>query len=200
MRYRLILLHLLVILLVTACGQKRTLRNENASEIVTYNQELEQTNRELRKRLAELDERYNASQERVSTLRNRIESLERKSATVGPTNVTGQDALDFSPDKATLHVAQPFGAVLTDSDSMRPVMDEDTMLVQIPPEQREIRPGDIIAFTANYSATIIVHRVIAVGKDDEGWFAITKGDNNVKPDPEKVRRDDLIGITAATVY
>jgi hypothetical protein len=46
----------------------------------------------------------------------------------------------------------------------------------------------------------IVHRVIEIGNDEDGWYAITKGDNNPTPDPWKIRFEWVRRITVAVIY
>jgi len=45
-----------------------------------------------------------------------------------------------------------------------------------------------------------IHRIIYIGEDSEGWFAITKGDNTILPDLKKVRFEDIDGVVIGVVY
>jgi signal peptidase I len=88
-------------------------------------------------------------------------------------------------------------AVFTNTKSMDPVIDAGAQAIQIVPESPdEIKVGDIISYapgqitiagTTITDTGIIIHRVIAIGSDKDGWYAIAKGDNNPSPDPLKVR-------------
>ena len=64
------------------------------------------------------------------------------------------------------------------------------------PEQ--IKPGDIVSFS--YGQDTIIHRVLTTNYDDKGWYMITKGDNNNKPDPKKIRFDQVRRLVVAIIY
>lgn len=44
-----------------------------------------------------------------------------------------------------------------------------------------------------------MHRVVEIGEDEQGWFAITKGDNNEEVDPGKRRFQDIKRITVGVI-
>ena len=46
----------------------------------------------------------------------------------------------------------------------------------------------------------IIHRVIDTGRDKEGTYYITKGDNNPVKDSEKVRFNQIKGLLIAIIY
>jgi uncharacterized protein (UPF0248 family) len=46
----------------------------------------------------------------------------------------------------------------------------------------------------------IIHRVVKIGQDSEGWYAILKGDNLSQEDPEKVRFDQVQRVVVAIIY
>jgi len=50
------------------------------------------------------------------------------------------------------------------------------------------------------NADSYVHRIIYIGEDAEGWFAITKGDNCILPDLRKVRFEDVEGVVIGILY
>lgn len=73
-----------------------------------------------------------------------------------------------------------------------------------PKSEKDIRLGDIIIFIQDGPA--VFHRVVAIGYDSNGWYALTKGDNNTVTD-EKVRFDKIngrfnriLGIVLAVIY
>ena len=47
---------------------------------------------------------------------------------------------------------------------------------------------------------MIIHRVIETGYDEQGWFAVTKGDNLKEKDPEKVRFNQIVGLVVGVLY
>jgi len=80
--------------------------------------------------------------------------------------------------------------------SMKPVLDEGSNGIRIIPSSAEqIGVGDIVTFgTEN-----IVHRVIEKGEDEEGYWFITKGDNNQVSDGE-IRFKDIKYVTIGVLY
>ena len=45
-----------------------------------------------------------------------------------------------------------------------------------------------------------VHRIIFIGHDFNGWFAITKGDTSPLPDFSMVREENVVGVMIAIIY
>ncbi|MBN2346062.1 MAG: hypothetical protein JXO51_06695, partial [Candidatus Aminicenantes bacterium] len=60
------------------------------------------------------------------------------------------------------------------------------------------RVGDIISFQKGDLR--FVHRIVRIGSDEEGWFAVTRGDHADRADPERVRPEHIIGVVVAIVY
>lgn len=89
--------------------------------------------------------------------------------------------------------------ILADTNSMDPLMDETTNAIQIVPKSpKDVHVGDIISYETEFG--IIVHRVVEIGQDEQGWYAITKGDNVPVPDPAKVRFENVRRIVIAVIY
>ncbi len=89
-------------------------------------------------------------------------------------------------------------AIFTDTNSMDPLIDDGTQAIQIVPlSAADISVGDIISYDSG-AYGIIIHRVVSIGNDSQGWYAIVKGDNNTSSDPVKVRfsmvRRVLVGV------
>lgn len=83
--------------------------------------------------------------------------------------------------------------------SMKPVFDEKSNGIRIVPQSAEqIKVGDIITFTLGND--IVVHRVIEKGEDSEGYWFLTKGDNNPISDEVKIRFSQIKYITIAVLY
>ncbi|MFH1637524.1 MAG: signal peptidase I [Candidatus Woesearchaeota archaeon] len=85
--------------------------------------------------------------------------------------------------------------------SMVPVLDENVNGIEFIPESiADIQVGDIISFSAEESDTLVVHRVIELGRDEKGWYAVTKGDNNPLEDPFRTRFENIKGVLVAIIY
>ena len=95
---------------------------------------------------------------------------------------------------------EPFVSRFAGTGSMKPLFDENANAIEIIPEsENEINAGDIISYEYN-ETDIIVHRVMSTGHDDQGWFAITKGDNNPTNDGIKIRFSQVKGKMIMVIY
>lgn len=111
-----------------------------------------------------------------------------------------ESQIEMRPDGVFIHVNNPQWAILANTNSMDPVFDDTSHLIQmIPQSETDIHVGDIVSYASPLGFSI-VHRVIEIGNDEEGWYAILKGDNNPTPDPWKVRFDMVRRVTVMVVY
>jgi len=91
-------------------------------------------------------------------------------------------------------------AVFTNTNSMDPLIDEGSQALQIVPlSERDINVGDIISYDSGKYG-IIIHRVVKIDKDDQGWYAIAKGDNNPVADPFRVRFTQIRRVLVGVLY
>ena len=137
-----------------------------------------------------------------------LEPLERITGQLGITSAPEQpspgdwiseDRIHVYDDKIVIDVEGARWAKFTDTNSMDPLFDESANTLKIMPAAPEdVHVGDIISYRTKNG--VIIHRVIATGYDDEGWFAIAKGDNLQSPDPSKVRFEQLEGVTFGIIY
>lgn len=135
------------------------------------------------------------------------ETVERaKSVIVGlpakamPVDRISEDKIKVLPDKIVIDVPNARWATFTPTHSMAPVFDVGSNAIQIIPQtSAEIQVGDIVSYVWK-DGSIIIHRVIETGSDENGWFATLKGDNNPTPDPEKVRFEQIKRVVVAIVY
>lgn len=87
--------------------------------------------------------------------------------------------------------------------SMKPFIDKGASGIWAHNFKAEnITVGDIIHFYNNNLTTneTISHRVIRIGNDTEGWFAVTKGDAVIAEDINKVRRQQILGVLVGIIY
>ncbi len=104
-----------------------------------------------------------------------------------PSDWIKESQIEMRADGVFIHVNNPQWSILANTNSMDPLFDETSHLIQIiPTSQAEIQVGDIVSYESPLGFTI-VHRVIEIGFDEDGWYAILKGDNNPTADPWKVR-------------
>ena len=84
---------------------------------------------------------------------------------------------------------------------MDPVLDIGHNAIQIiPKSEDEIKVGDIISYKSEQIEGNVIHRVINIGEDNEGWYATLKGDNLRSPDPGKVRFSQVRRIVIGIIY
>lgn len=110
-----------------------------------------------------------------------------------------ESSVKLSKDYVLINISDTRWARFTDTNSMDPVLDADANSIEIRPDSpSELKPGDIISYRSGQGT--IIHRIVETGKDEQGWYAITKGDNNYYTDSEKVRFDDIKGVVVAVLY
>jgi signal peptidase I len=111
-----------------------------------------------------------------------------------------EDILVYSHEvKITLQNAR--WAEIADTHSMLPLLNGATHVLQLEPESEvQLQPGDVVSYRLENQENLIIHRIIAIGEDEFGWFAITKGDNNQIPDREKVRFSQIEKVLVGILY
>ncbi|MFH1505819.1 MAG: hypothetical protein ABIE94_02415 [archaeon] len=136
---------------------------------------------------------HNVSEKNISPI------LFQRDLFAPPEHVEEADIMVYD-DRVVIYLDNPVWAKFAASGSMLPVISENANSIEIVPEQTsDIMVGDIISFKS-WQDSIIVHRVVAIGKDTEGWYAVTKGDNLAFPDPVKVRFEQVKSIVVAVIY
>jgi hypothetical protein len=136
-------------------------------------------------------------------LLERIEKQFNTSISVetSPFNRIGKDDVKVYSDRVVIYVNKAFTAGFTESKSMYPFINEDVYALEIRPNNRsELKVGDVIGFESKAFNTTIIHRIIEIGSDEQGWYALTKGDNNPATDPGKVRFEDIRGVLVGLIY
>lgn len=102
-------------------------------------------------------------------------------------------------DHVVLNIKNAQWSKFTDTNSMDPVIDAGANALHIVPQYPEdIQIGDIISYESEYG--IIIHRVKQIGYDQDGWYAIAKGDNNPTDDPFRVRFNQIKRVVVGIIY
>ena len=116
-----------------------------------------------------------------------------------PSDHISDNELHVFADKIVIEKQDLIWAKIKDTHSMEPALNKDSITLEVIPESSSsINKGDIISY--RYNSMIIIHRVTETGKDEQGWFALTKGDNNKEPDPYKVRFSQIKGLVVGILY
>lgn len=120
---------------------------------------------------------------------------------ISPQDRISENDIHIFEDHIVIYVDNAIGARYTDTNSMDPVLDYGTNGIEIVPSSEEsIHVGDIVTFRTFWSNGLIVHRVIMIGEDDQGWYCVTKGDNNIFTDPGKLRFKDIEYVLIGVLY
>jgi signal peptidase I len=125
-------------------------------------------------------------------------------STVAPDRASPQDwvsadQIKVYQDRVVLEIPNARWASFADSKSMDPLLDKGAHGIQITPQSPEtLAVGDIVSY--DYHGRKIIHRIMEINQDEQGYYFILKGDNNPLPDPEKVRWDQIERVLVAVVY
>ena len=104
-------------------------------------------------------------------------------------------------DRVVLEIPNAMWAEFADTRSMEPIIDAGSNSIEIRPQSiADLHVGDIISYKPTNFDGLIVHRIVETGFDNEGWYAITKGDNLSRRDPYKVRFNQIHGVLVAIIY
>lgn len=102
-------------------------------------------------------------------------------------------------DNIVIDIEDAFWARFADTNSMDPIIDSSSNSIEIKPlDEKQIHVGDMISY--KFGDDLIIHRVVYIGEDADGWYALTKGDNLTEIDPLKIRFDMVKGIVVGVIY
>ena len=90
---------------------------------------------------------------------------------------------------------------IADTNSMDPLIDIGTTALSVKPISEEsIHVGDVAFYNSEIAKREIVHRVVKIDSDEQGWYSKFRGDNLEKDDPEDVRYNQVIGVLIGIIY
>ncbi len=116
-----------------------------------------------------------------------------------PGNWIRENQIAIYPDRVVIFVPNATMSRYANTNSMLPFFDVTANGIEIQPSSpSDIHVGDIITY--EQAGSLIVHRVVKTGADEEGWYCITKGDNSPVQDAFKVRFQDIKYITIMIIY
>jgi len=116
-----------------------------------------------------------------------------------PQDRISYDEIHPAKNSVTIDIENPVIVAVANTGSMLPAFNENSNLIEIVPKSdQEIHVGDIVSY--QYGNDVIVHRVIEIGNDENGWYAVFKGDNNPSADPAKVRFSQIKRIVIGIIY
>jgi hypothetical protein len=116
-----------------------------------------------------------------------------------PSDYVKEYQIHIYPNQVVIDIQQPILAAFADTNSMDPVFDARHNAIEIVPQKEsDIQVGDIVSYSTDYGS--IIHRVKEIGQDEDGWYAVFKGDNNPVPDPGRIRFDQINRKAIAFIY
>ena len=116
-----------------------------------------------------------------------------------PLDRISYDSIHKTQDSISIDIENPVIVAIANTGSMKPTFDEGANLIEIVPKsESELHVGDIASYQRG--SDVIVHRIIEIGADENGWYAVFKGDNNPTADPGKVRFEQIRRLGVGIVY
>jgi len=120
---------------------------------------------------------------------------------ISPSNHIKKDQIHVYNDRIVIDLPNAQWAEFTDTNSMDPVLDIEANSFEVKPSsESNISVGDIISYKPSNFPGLIVHRVVEIDSDEDGWYAIMKGDNLTFQDPERVRFEQIEGVLVGIIY
>lgn len=128
---------------------------------------------------------------------------------ISPYDRIKESQVHLFKNKVTIDIQSPQLGRIGPTKSMDPVFDETSNTIYVVPKTKdEVFVGDIVLYQTkpsgqydyNFVKRSIIHRVIAIGEDKQGWYAILKGDNNTFPDDDRVKFNQIQGVVVAVLY
>jgi len=187
----------------TTCSEQRedlSLQQEVINEINKENTALRFVNARLRDQTITAVENSSRMSLIITSYRERCPQLAFNTTEIPDPlpRVSISDVLVRKND-VLINVPEVQQGIIAASNSMDPLLDQNDVVLDVTPQNpADIQVGDIIIY--RLESTRVIHRVIEIGHDNDGWYAITKGDNNPKPDPAQVRFDQVIGVVIGIIY
>jgi hypothetical protein len=128
-------------------------------------------------------------------------SLNMTAPEPSPVTRIGRQGVGVYDDKILLYIQGAFPVKIEPTGSMSPFINHNVLALETrPKDPSDLQVGDIIGYESQAFNTTIVHRIVEIGRDEEGWFAVTKGDANPEKDPGLVRFDDIKGVIVGLIY
>ena len=118
-----------------------------------------------------------------------------------PSQRIAENSIHVFSDKVVLDIQNATWASFTPTHSMEPFISDKSYGLELKPKSpSELKVGDVISYSSDFTSGLVIHRIIKTGFDEQGWYAIVKGDNNAEQDPGKVRLEKINGVLVGVIY
>ena len=129
----------------------------------------------------------------------------------------GWKGFTYNPEMGTLTIHnlwKAYAISVQNTNSMDGLLDEGHIVFMSKDwELYELEVGEVVIYTKVKSRAerfqsyiqhkgkeSIIHQLVFIGEDEEGWFAIPKGANCFFPDPIALREQDIVSVMRAIFY
>jgi hypothetical protein len=129
----------------------------------------------------------------TTTTKANQELLESKPAEIKLNSIVSDN------NRVVILVNDSFVSLFDNTSSMLPIINHNTKAIEIIPQSvNDLNIGDIVSYQKG--TELIVHRIVDMGYDSDGYYAITRGDANLAVDPGKVRFKEIKGKIVVLIY
>lgn len=118
-----------------------------------------------------------------------------------PADRVAEEEIRASSDAVLIRLPNATIGAINETNSMGGLLGNGSSAIMIKPKSAEdLHQGDIVAYHSDEAAGLVAHRIARIGEDEQGWFAITKGDSSKTKDPGKVRFEQVRYIVVGVLY
>lgn len=111
-----------------------------------------------------------------------------------PSDTIKQEQINVYTDRVVIEQEGIMFAPVADSYSMGDLLPPGSHTLEIKvKDYSDVKIGDVISFYEPSVDKVIMHKVVDINSDESGWYCITKGTNNRREDPWKVRINNIKG-------
>lgn len=118
-----------------------------------------------------------------------------------PSDYLNKSDLFFYQDMVCINISNYTLSSYSGTGSMIPLMDQNANGIEIPiTDPTQVHIGDLITYTKRDNPNeLIIHRVLKIQQDNNGFYYIMKGDNN-NYDDDIVRFEQIKYKTVVILY
>ena len=128
-------------------------------------------------------------------------SIFKSNEKISPSDRIKDSQIFVYEDRIVIYIENANYAIYADTNSMDPVLDKGMTGIEVVPfSENDVKLGDIITYNPEWTKDLVVHRVIEIGEDKQGWYAYAKGDNSSVIDPGKIRFEQVKYILVGVIY
>ncbi|MFH1275888.1 MAG: hypothetical protein ABIH82_02145 [Candidatus Woesearchaeota archaeon] len=197
---------ILVIFLIGSLSFSFVLMSSKEEQVITANSGVDGFNEEsLGKENNLAEDKVRLEAEKLQ-LEEKLELAEKQKAVLevekdSPFDHVKDKQVRVLKNKVEIDMKDVSWWTIADTNSMDPLIDEGSTALSVKPiSQESIHNGDVAFYNSLIAKKVIVHRVIKIDNDEQGWYSKFKGDNLIEEDPENVRYPQIEGVLIGVIY